>query len=209
MVEKKTVEIAAPNLKTVEMCIVGTTPLCINQFSNKSKERMKGNQEAGSQGGSKKTKREAKDFNQCYEDAKHVSQEGWCGFPASAIRTAMVDACRLVNFKMTIAKLSVFVKQDGYDRVDGVTGLVRIHGEPKMIISPMRNATGVFDLRARPVWDPGWKARLKIIYDADQFMLQDVANLLMRVGSQVGIGEGRPNSRSSTGCGWGLFDLES
>ena len=37
---------------------------------------------------------------------------------------------------------------------------------------------------------------------------QDVTNLLMRVGQQVGIGEGRPDSKNSAGMGWGTFNVE-
>ena len=43
--------------------------------------------------------------------------------------------------------------------------------------------------------------------DADQFSLTDITNLLSRVGAQVGIGEGRPDSKSSAGMGWGMFRL--
>ena len=44
-------------------------------------------------------------------------------------------------------------------------------------------------------------------YDADQFTAVDIANLMMRVGVQVGIGEGRPDSKTSTGMGWGTFEV--
>ena len=35
----------------------------------------------------------------------------------------------------------------------------------------------------------------------------DVVNLIARVGIQVGIGEGRPDSKMSAGLGYGLFEL--
>jgi hypothetical protein len=34
-----------------------------------------------------------------------------------------------------------------------------------------------------------------------------VTNLMQRVGLQVGIGEGRPDSRESAGLGWGTFAI--
>ena len=52
-----------------------------------------------------------------------------------------------------------------------------------------------------------WKCKLRIRFDADQFTKEDIANLLARVGLQVGIGEGRPDSKKSAGMGWGLFEL--
>ena len=73
---------------------------------------------------------------------------------------------------------------------------------------PTRNATGVFDIRVRPMWRE-WYAQPVIQFDADQFKLQDVFNLLSRVGMQVGLGEGRPDSKMSSGLGYGTFTVES
>ena len=137
----------------------------------------------------------------------HVSAEGWCGIPASSIRAAMISACRLVGFKMTMAKLSVFVRPEGFDKVDGQP-LIRLYGEPERCDMPTRNATGVFDIRVRPMWRE-WYAQPVIQFDADQFKLQDVFNLLSRVGMQVGLGEGRPDSKMSSGLGYGTFTVES
>ena len=71
----------------------------------------------------------------------------------------------------------------------------------------VRNATGGPDIRVRPIWRE-WSADVRVRYDADQFTLNDVTNLMDRVGMQVGIGEGRPDSRQSAGLGWGTFRLE-
>ena len=55
---------------------------------------------------------------------------------------------------------------------------------------------------------PEWSAKLKIKFDSDMFSVHDVANLLSRMGAQVGIGEGRPDSKNSAGMGWGTFDVK-
>lgn len=200
------VTIKAPNMKVVTFIIRGTTPYVQNKFSARIKQDYKAKQEAGSTGRSKRI-REAKDFQRCFEEAQHISEEGWWGIPAPAFRNAMVSACRTVGFKMTLAKLSVFVEADGFDADDN-TPLVKItKGEPQYSESVVRNETGVIDLRARPLWKPGWEATVKVRYDADQFATDDIANLMLRVGCQVGIGEGRPDSKKSTGMGWGLFEV--
>ena len=49
---------------------------------------------------------------------------------------------------------------------------------------------------------------LRMKYDAGQFTSTDIANLLVRAGAQVGIGEGRPDSKFSAGLGFGTFTLE-
>lgn len=50
--------------------------------------------------------------------------------------------------------------------------------------------------------------RVTVRFDADQFTVADVTNLMARVGLQCGIGEERPNSRDSTGMGYGLFEVK-
>jgi hypothetical protein len=199
--------ISAPKFRTVHIRIIGTSPYCQNKFSAKARQQMKEKQESGTQGNTRK-KRDPKDFDACYKAAMHVSHEGWYGLPASAFRTAMIDACRLVNFKMTFAKLGVFVEPDGRDADDG-TPLVRItKGEPEYYESCVKNDSGVADVRARPLWKEGWEAIVRVRFDEDMFSLNDITNLMHRVGQQVGIGEGRPNSRDSCGIGFGLFEVE-
>lgn len=202
------ISIAAPNFQTGLFRIRGVAPYVQNRFSQKAQEMMHETQAAGSTA-KKGKKREPKDFNAAYEGAKHLSTDGWSGIPAPAFRNAMISACRTVGFQMTKAKLAVFVEPDGFDVVDS-TPLVRItKGEPHLHETVGRNATGVVDLRVRPMWDPGWEADVRVRFDADMFTLADVANLMVRVGLQVGIGEGRPDSRASAGQGWGLFELVS
>lgn len=199
--------IKAPNLMIGRFRIVGTAPYVQHKFSAKAQAMIIATQEAGTVARTKK-KREAKDFDAVYQGAQHVAHEGWAGIPAPAFRNAMISACRLIGFKMTLAKLSVFILPDGFDADDG-TPLVQISkGQPHKHVGYARNATGVIDIRARPMWDPGWEATVRCRWDADQFCASDVANLLTRAGAQVGIGEGRADSKNSAGVGWGSFDVE-
>jgi hypothetical protein len=183
----------------------GAAPYVQLRFSEKAMNQMADKMLLGS--AAKKGKvREARDFEADYLGAMHESSEGWRGIPAAAFRAGVISACRLVGFKMTLAKLSVFIEADGFDRVDGVP-LVRIYGEPEPLRMHVRNATGVADLRVRAMWRD-WRVQLRVSYDQDQFKLQDVVNLMERVGKQVGVGEGRPDSKASAGMGWGLFNLD-
>lgn len=203
----ESVTIKPPNFQTAVFHITGTAPYVQHKFSAKAREQMRATQEAGSTARSKRAKA-AKDFNAAYEGAMYRSGDGWTGIPAPSFRNGMISACRTVGFKMTLAKLSVFIDADGFDVDDG-TPLVRISkGEPRYHESLVRLPTGVADIRARPMWEPGWEAEIRITFDGDQFTLSDVSNLLMRVGMQVGIGEGRPDSKNSAGMGWGTFRVE-
>jgi hypothetical protein len=202
------VSIKPLNMQEAEFPIVGTTMLCVHRFGKKAQELMIAKQRAGEQS-RKNKKHDARDFEQDWQEARHVSVEGWDGVPCSSFRNAMISACRVAGFQMTRAKLSIFVLRDGLDRADGLTELVRItKGDPlpwdKCII-PARNDDGSIDLRCRPTWAPGWEMNVRIRWDLDQFSAEDVTNLLNRAGQQVGIAEGRPDSKKSAGLGWGLF----
>lgn len=204
--QSEVLTISAPKFEVATVEIVGTSPFMQARFSAKAMESMMDKMSAGST--SKKGKaREARDFDADYRNAMHISTEGWNGIPASAFRNACISACRIVGFKMTLAKLSIFVEADGLDKVDG-TPLVKLFGTPERSDMVARNSTGVCDIRVRPMWRE-WSSTIRVRFDADQFKLADVINLLSRAGCQVGIGEGRPDSRMSAGLGLGMFRVKS
>ena len=201
------VSIKAPNFQTVVFELVGTAPYVQHRFSEKARIQIEEIQIEGP-AGKKGRKRKPKNFEQNFRDALHESTEGWHGIPAAAFRDASISACRLAGFKMTHAKLGLFIVADGYDREDHAPLVRIVKGKPFMHKSPVRLANGSADIRARPMWEEGWEAKPKINFDADMFTLEDVTNLLHRVGLQVGIGEGRPDSPKSAGCGWGTFRVK-
>lgn len=201
----QSVTISPPNIKTTVFEIKGTAPLVIHRFSAKTKNEMKLKMETGKAASSKKN-REAKSTDDIYQEARYISTEGWDGIHAGSFRNALISACRLVGFKMTLAKLSIFVVNDGWDKEEPQIPLVRIYGKPVKQEDMARVETGQPYVTVRAAYH-SWSAKVKIRYDADQFTAQDVSNLLYRVGLQVGIGEGRPDSKRSAGMGWGTFEL--
>lgn len=203
----KTVSIKPPNFGLAEFHVRGIAPLVIHRFSAKTKKQMKDKMETGKAASSKRN-REARATDDLYEEARYRSPEGWDGFNASSIRAAMISACRLVGFKMTLAKLSVFVEAEGRDATEPQIPLIRIIGEPTKQEDMARVETGQPYVTVRAAYHD-WQAKIRIRFDADQFTIEDVTNLMSRVGLQVGIGEGRPDSKNSAGMGWGLFQIEN
>lgn len=203
----QTVTIKPPNFGIAEFRVHGLAPLVIHRFSAKTKQQMKEKMETGKPSSSKRN-REAQSTDDLYENARYRSAEGWDGFNASSIRAAMISACRLVGFKMTLAKLSLFVEADGVDAAEPQIPLIRITGQPTKQEDMARVETGQPYVTVRAAYHD-WSAKIRIRFDADQFTLQDVTNLMSRVGMQVGLGEGRPDSKNSAGMGWGLFSIET
>lgn len=205
-IKETTLTILPPRFEVAEFKIRGNAPFVSNKMGARVIEQMKRKQLEGSTS-KKGGNRSPKDFQLIYRESMHQSNEDWYGLPATAFRNAMVSACKTVGFAMTRAKLSIFIEADGFDKDDN-TPLVKFSkGKPEYFESPVRLATGVCDITARGMWKPGWEANLRVKFDRDQFTLTDVANLLIRVGMQVGVGSGRPDSKTSCGMGWGTFDV--
>lgn len=207
--KSESITIKPANLVILPLTIEGDAPYVQHKFSQKALRQIEETQKAGSTATSKR-KREPKDFEENWRQAMHIGTDGRHGIPASAFRNASISACRVAGFVMTKAKLSIFIVADVFDKDDG-TPLVHISPKPRAfkdtVSLPVRNDNGSVDLRMRPMWDPGWRANLRVRFDADVFTPTDVANLINRVGQQVGIGEGRPDSKESAGVGWGTFTI--
>jgi len=207
VIPRAVINIKPANMQVASFKIIGTAPLVIHRFSAKIKAQMKSKMEEGKSAGSKKN-REAKNTDDTYQEARYKSSKGWDGFHAAAIRNALISVCRLVGFKMTLAKMSLFVIADGWDSTEPQIPLVRIYGEPKKQEDMARVETGQPYVTVRAAYH-NWHSIVKIRWDADQFSIGDVTNLLSRVGLQAGICEGRPDSKNSAGMGWGTFEIET
>lgn len=199
------VHIKPPNFRSAVFLIKGLAPLVIHRFSAKTKAQMRDKMETGKAASSKRN-RDPQNLDELFNNSRYVSKQGWDGFHAASIRNAMISACRLVGFKMTLAKLSLFVEADGWDEKEPQIPLVRINGKAHRQEDMARVETGQPYVTIRAAYHD-WSANIRIRWDADQFTLEDVSNLLARVGLQVGIGEGRPDSKNSAGMGWGLFEV--
>lgn len=202
MTDTKAVTIPPPNFQTAEFTIIGTAPYVQHRFYKKAEIMLA--QQAGAASKNKR-KKSPRDFAKDYEQSMHRMEDGTVGIPAPAFRAALISACRVAGFVMTKAKLTVFVEADGFCAEDG-TPLIKINGKPEMHTAMVKNQTGVVDVRARAMFRR-WSAKVRIRWDDDQFAIEDVMNLFTRAGAQVGIGEGRPDSKKSgsAGMGWGLF----
>jgi hypothetical protein len=200
------VTITPPNMATATVTISSTAPYLQNKFSSENRDKMLETQKAGS--ASKRTRKgkAPKDFERVYRGSMHVAQEGWCGIPCTALRNAMIEACRFTEMDMTRAKGCIFVVAQGLDK-ETLEPLVRIEGKPQMHIERVTIGMGQTDLAARALFLK-WSATFEIEWDDDVFKAQDIVNLLARAGRQVGIGAGRPLSRKSAGTGKGTFKVD-
>lgn len=205
--EKKNVVIKPPRFELATVLLRSTAPYIQNRFANYKQLEMIEKQKAGSSMAKTRKAKPPKDFEKGYRGSMHISQEGWHGIPATALRNAMIEACRLTEIDMIRAKMCLRIVQDGLD-AENLEPLVKIKGEPRMHIDRVRIGINQTDLLPRAMFEQ-WEARVTIQWDADVFSAQDVVNLIARAGWQVGIGAGRPLSKMSGGTGKGTWEVEA
>ena len=210
--KEKVVEVlrvTPPRFAVMQVTVKNITgsPLVINAFTKQKEGDMVKSQEEGQSNSRNKKNRPPKDFDAVYEHSRYFDlNEGWDGANADTFRNALISAMTLVNFKMTQGRKSVFIIPEGLSE-EGIN-LVRIHGEPRKFKRYVKLPSGKTDIAIRPRWDQ-WSVSLKIKFDLDQFKVTDIVNLLNRAGLQCGVGAGRPGSKLSAGCGWGMFEIDT
>ena len=188
--ENKAIEIRPPQVETVLLRIVGDTPLIVHQFAEKSKKQMRDKQEKKA-----KAQKEARDSDEEFEQAKYKMSNGKDGFPALAVKQAIVGSARFTDdVPMTILRGTVFVTAEEME-----TGLVEIKAKKvKKVEDMVRVGMGSSDFRYRPYYYD-WSIDLKIKYDKSVLSLEQVLNLLTRAGLSQGLGDWRPERNGQNG----------
>ena len=199
---KKTgeVEILPRNQKSIEIFIIGMTPLITHAWSEKAKRMMRDKQM-----GKAVPKKSPKDPEEDFKSAMYLTSDGVCGYPASGLKAAIVTAARKTGgIPMTQLKVSIFVEAD-----DPFTGLLKIYGKHKPIMREdmVRLETGVADIRYRPEFRE-WIIKIRVTFDANILTEEQVVNLIDSAGDG-GIGEWRASSPKSYSGDMGRFRVRT
>jgi hypothetical protein len=191
------VQIDRIDAETLLVPIVGTSPLIVHNFSEKSKRAM-----LSSQQGRKKVK-ENRDPQAEYEAAFYriATDEGDAyGFPVTAFKAATTGAARYYDKSITMTGLRQLLFMHGTFTKADPQQLVRIYGTPEMredvvrLGGPSRSA----DLRYRPMF-PEWSTTLKVTYVRSSISRDSVLSLIDAGGMGIGVGEWRPEKRGEFG----------
>lgn len=197
--EATKITIPAIKLATIIVPIVGMTPLVVHKFSEKMQKMM-----ADKQAGGARQKRPPKVPENEFREAMYFIDEkrGIYGFPAFAVKKAMISACRYVEgLPMTVARGAFRVIAE-----DKTTGLNRIvtDAEPIMRTDTVRLETGVADLRYRPQFTE-FRMNLTIEFMPNIISAESLINLLNVAGRTAGLGEMRPEK---SGNDFGTFEVD-
>lgn len=172
------------DLQTLQVILIGDSPLICHAWSSKAKKSMLDKQ-------MKKARqaKAAKNPEDDFEESLYRLDEGRCGFPTVAFKSAMVGACRFAEgVKMTEARGAFHV----------VGEMIPIEGEPTPREDMVRVGMGAADIRYRGEFKE-WRATLLIQFNANVISAEMIVNLLTLAGFGVGVGEWRPERNGSYG----------
>jgi hypothetical protein len=192
------VSISRIDTETLRVPIVGTAPLIVHKFSEKSKRQMLDAMQG------RKTPKQAKDPQAEYEAAFYRHDDGGYGAPVIAFKAATVSAARFYGKSVSMTALRQFVFMDAeFSKVDGQK-LVRLTGTPHMREDVTRVGMGGTDLRYRPEFSE-WSTALDVTFVKSMLTRESVLSLIEAGGMGVGVGEWRPEKRGD----FGTFMIDS
>lgn len=179
--------------KTLHVPIVGTMPLIVHNFSDKSKRQMLDAQQG------RKTPKVARDPEAEFEAAFYRTKSGF-GFPVTAFKAATVGAARFYGKDVKMTELRQFMFFHGHLSDNDPQALVEIVGEPRMREDIVRlgGMARSADLRYRPEF-PEWGATLEVTYVTSSLSKDSVLSLIDAGGMGIGVGEWRPEKRGEFG----------
>jgi hypothetical protein len=187
------IHIAQIASETLAVPIVGTMPLIVHNFSEKSKRQMLDAQQG------RKSPKATRDPQAEYEAAFYRTKDGY-GFPVTAFKAATIGAARFYGKDVSMTSLRQFMFMHGHISDNDPQSLVEIAGEPRMredvvrLGGPSRSA----DLRYRPEF-PEWSTTLEITYVKSSLSRDSVLSLIDAGGMGIGVGEWRPEKRGEFG----------
>lgn len=186
------IKIARIGTETIRVPLVGTMPLIVHNFSEKSKRQMLDKMQGRS------TPKVVRDPQADYEAAFYRTKDGY-GFPITAFKAATVGAARFYGKDVKMTELRQFIFMRGDISPNDPQALVEIVGEPHMREDVVRlSGAGSTDLRYRPEF-PEWTTVLEITYVQSSLSRDSVLSLIDAGGMGVGVGEWRPEKRGEFG----------
>lgn len=216
----ETVEIKPIEMNTVEVTLIGDTPLIMHAWSEKAKRMMLEAQQGKAKGKKKEVKNPVDDFIQsmywldgmpdtagkneedCEELFTQSIQNGArFGFPVTAFKQAAISAAYRMGW--TKDKMSLrgvfFIESDFGDMAEIVSDT------PEMREDMVKIGMGTADIRYRGEFK-NWRTTFRIKYNVNgQYSLENILNILNAGGMVCGVGEWRPERDGQ----FGMFHVKT
>lgn len=197
--EVAVVQLNKIDAETLLVPIIGTAPLIVHNFSEKSRRQMLDAQQG------KKNVKEIRDPQAEYEASFYriAAEDGGpdrYGFPVTAFKAATTGAARFYDKSVTMTALRQFMFMRGVMTKADAQMLVEIHGEPEMREDVVRlgGASRSADLRYRPMFLE-WTCTLEVTFVKSSIDRNSILSLIDAGGMGIGVGEWRPERKGEFG----------
>ena len=180
-----TVVLPPLQIETVNVTLIGDTPLIVHRWSEKAKKQMLDKQMKRASAG-----KEAKDPERDFRESLYVLEDGAYGFPIIGFKAAAVTACTSIGSMTKVAARQAF-------HVDGEFAIIE-GDEPKMREDMVRVGMGTADIRYRGEFKK-WFTTIAVKYNANVMSAEQILNLMQTAGFAVGVGEWRPEKDGQFG----------
>ena len=171
------VELKKLRLQSIQVGLIGTSPLIMHRWSTKAREEMLHKQMKKA-----KTAKMAKDPQRDFEESIYTDAQGAPAFPSVAFKSAAVDAAAAMDLVKTNLRQSFHIEGD----------LVPILGdEPTPREDMVRIGMGTADIRHRAQFTK-WGTVLSITLNVDMLSIEQLIALFDAAGFGIGVGEWRP-----------------
>ena len=215
------VEIKPIEMKTVEVTLIGDTPLIMHAWSEKAKRMMLEAQQGKSKGKKKPLRNPVDDFIQSiywltekpeYSDEPTeeecekafetaIDNGAKFGFPVTAFKQAAISAAyRMGWVKNQMGLRGAFFIESEYD------DMLEIKSDtPVMREDMVKIGMGTADIRYRGEFR-NWSTTFKVKYNANgEFSLSNIINIINAGGTICGVGEWRPERDGQ----FGMFHVKA
>lgn len=200
------VEVPAIEIQTLELTLIGDSPLIVHRWSDKARDMMRAAQ-SGKARQKKEPKVPAHDFveslywlgekpplssdpDAAFDEAGRAVQGARFGFPVVGFKACAVSGCRVADgIPMTLARNAFHIAGE----------LAEIEGPPPVMREDMvRVGRGTADIRYRGMFEE-WRVTLRLALNKRAMTPEQVVNLFNLGGFGVGVGEWRPEKDGSYG----------
>lgn len=215
--KQETIQVLAPDIGKLRITIKGTGDgLIVHRFGEKAKEQLR----LQGMPASAKPKKGPRKPDESFRDAMYVIEKNapdnrygetginpkfdkrkhLHGFPANAIKGAMVTAATDLDIFKTTIRRNIFVHGTHGDLLE-----IKAESEPVMRedIVRLSGVSRAPDLRYRPHYE-GWSIVFAVTFNRAVVTKEAVVNLLAHAGIFVGLAERRPEKEGNT---YGTFEV--
>lgn len=179
------VELPPLNIRTLQVHLIGDTPLITHRWSEKAKKQMLDKQMKKAT-----SAKEAKNPEQDFRESLYILDDDSYGFPAIGFKAAAVTACTSIGGITKVAARQAFHVEGEYVTINGA--------DPVPREDMVRVGMGTADIRYRGQFWPWWTV-LTVNHNENMMSAEQIMNMLNTAGFAVGVGEWRPEKDGQYG----------